>query len=263
MNILEKIVETKKQEIAVLESRPATADRLAWAVKGFGPRRNFKSALLFPKVGKVGLIAEIKKASPSAGIISPDFDAVRIARQYELAGADCLSVLTDVQYFQGSLEFLKSVREAVALPLLRKDFIIHERQILEAIEWGADAVLLIAAILTDDQLQRFRLAAESVGLTALVEVHDELELDRALNSGATVIGVNNRDLKTFTVDLAVTERLAAKINKFPEVMLVAESGIKSRADVQRLEKAGAKAILVGETLMRDGNVSSKVREILA
>ena len=152
----------------------------------------------------------MKKASPSAGVICKDFDPVRIAKEYEAAGASCLSVLTDEKFFQGSLDYLRQIRAAVKLPLLRKDFIIDERQILEAIEWGADAILLIVAILTDEQLAKFHSLAVEAGLAVLVEVHDEEELERALKISPALIGVNNRDLKTFKVDLATTERLAAK-----------------------------------------------------
>jgi indole-3-glycerol phosphate synthase len=189
-------------------------------------------------------------------VIRPDFDPVRIAREYEAAGASCLSVLTDQKFFQGSLEYLKQIRGAVRLPLLRKDFIIDERQILEAIEWGADAILLIAAILSDAQLQRFHALVTGAGLAALVEVH----------AGADLVGVNNRNLKTFKVDLATTERLAARLHSSPHnppPLLVAESGIHTRADVERLAKCGAGAILVGESLMRHGDVASKVRELVA
>src|ERR1035438_1701076 len=160
---------------------------------------------------QVALIAEVKKASPSMGVICKDFDPVRIAKEYEAAGASCLSILTDEQFFQGSLDYLRQIRAAVKLPLLRKDFIIDERQILEAIEWGADAILLIVAILSDEQLQKFHSLAIEAGLAVLVEVHDEEELERALKISPALIGVNNRNLKTFKVDLATTERLAAKI----------------------------------------------------
>src|SRR6202007_3030382 len=174
-----------------------------------GERRDFMAALRAATrntqhATRVALIAEVKKASPSAGIICQDFDPVRIAKEYEAAGASCLSVLTDEKFFQGSLDHLKQIRQAVKLPLLRKDFIIDERQILEAIEWGADAILLIVAILDDAQLKHFHTLAVEAGLTALVEVHDEEELERALAAGAKVVGVNNRNLKTFQVDLATT-----------------------------------------------------------
>src|SRR5579862_1571408 len=193
-----------------------------------GERRDFMAALRKAESGSVALIAEVKKASPSAGIICKDFDPVRIAREYEAAGASCLSVLTDEKFFQGSLDHHRQIRAAVKLPLLRKDFIIDERQILESIEWGADAILLIVAILTDEQLQKFHSLATEAGLAVLVEVHDEAELERALKISPQLIGVNNRDLKTFNVDLATTEKLAKKIPV--GTILVAESGIHTRAD---------------------------------
>jgi indole-3-glycerol phosphate synthase len=231
-----------------------------------GERRDFMAALRQPRCGDIALIAEVKKASPSAGLICKDFDPVRIAREYEAAGASCLSVLTDEKFFQGSLDYLRQIRAAVKLPLLRKDFIIDERQILEAIEWGADAILLIVAILDDAQLKRFHTLATEAGLAALVEVHDEAELDRALATGASLIGVNNRDLKTFKVDLATTERLAAKMFTSPTTrhssLLVAESGIHTRTDVGRLAKCGARAVLVGEALMKRGDIQAGVRELL-
>jgi indole-3-glycerol phosphate synthase len=264
LNILDEIVAQKKIEVAKLPQRTVTPQDLQTALQARGGLLDFEMALRRPQQGKVGLIAEVKKASPSAGVICPDFDPVRIARQYELAGADCLSVLTDEQFFQGSLAYLKQIRAAVKLPLLRKDFIIDERQILEAVEWGADAILLIVAILTDEQLKSFHQLATDGGLTALVEVHDEAELERALAAEATVIGVNNRDLKTFKVDLGTTERLAAKLHGPENVdkLLVAESGIHTRADVERLAKGGAGAILVGESLMKHGDVTAKVAELL-
>src|SRR5581483_9505334 len=201
MNILDKIVEEKKREIARLPDRVLAAGDLRDALLERGERRDFAAALQSPKAGSVALIAEVKKASPSAGVICKDFDPVRIAREYEAAGASCLSVLTDEKFFQGSLEYLRQIRAAVKLPLLRKDFIIDERQILEAIEWGADAILLIVAILDDTRLMRFHKLAREAGLAVLVEVHDETELVHARAAGAELIGVNNRDLKTFKVDL--------------------------------------------------------------
>lgn len=190
---------------------------------------------------------------------------MRIARQYEAAGADCLSVLTDEKFFQGSLDYLKQIRAAVKLPLLRKDFIIDERQILEAVEWGADTILLIVAILTDAQLKHFHALATGAGLAVLVEVHDAAELERAVTAGAQLLGVNNRDLKSFKVDLGTTEKLAAQLRRAPggpEKLLVAESGIHTRADVERLAECGAQAILVGESLMKHANIACKVAELL-
>ena len=212
MNILDKIVEEKKREVAKLPARLIAAGDLRDALLERGERRDFLAALRKPRHGDIALIAEVKKASPSAGVICKDFDPVRIAKEYEAAGASCLSVLTDEKFFQGSLDHLRQIRAAVKLPLLRKDFIIDERQILEAIEWGADAILLIVAILSDEQLKKFHSLATEAGLAALVEVHDEAELERALKIGAKLIGVNNRNLKDFKVDLATTEKLAAKLN---------------------------------------------------
>lgn len=268
---MDEIVEQKKREVAQLPARLIAAGDLHDAMLERGERRDFLAALrgasrIAPHASRLALIAEVKKASPSAGIICPDFDPVRIAKEYEAAGASCLSVLTDEKYFQGSLDYLRQIRAAVKLPLLRKDFIIDERQILEAIEWGADAILLIVAILTDAQLARFHSLAIEAGLAALVEVHDEAELERALKISPALIGVNNRNLKTFQVDLGVTERLAAKVRASSMIhhasLLVAESGIHTRADVDRLQQCGAGAILVGESLMKHGDIATKVRELL-
>src|SRR5579871_4018916 len=213
-NILDTIVEEKKREVAKLSKRLVAVGDLRDAMLERGERRDFMAALRAAArntqhATRVALIAEVKKASPSAGIICKDFDPVRIAKEYEAAGASCLSVLTDVKFFQGSLEYLRQIRAAVKLPLLRKDFMIDERQILEAIEWGADAILLIVAILDDARLKRFHSLATGAGLAVLVEVHDEAELERAMAiEGIELVGVNNRDLKTFKVDLGTTERLA-------------------------------------------------------
>lgn len=259
--ILDTIVAHKQQEIAALPPAPVSAEELRGRLARRG-RRDFLGALQRPRRGgPVALIAEVKKASPSAGVIRADFDPVAIARAYEAAGADCLSVLTDERFFQGRLEYLRQIRAAVSLPLLRKDFILDERQIAEAVEWGADAILLIAAILDDTRLRRLHALALEAGLAALVEVHDETEMNRALELRAPLIGVNNRDLATFTVDLAATERLAAKLGNHA-CLLVAESGIHTRADVERLARCGARAILVGESLMRASSLSAKVAELL-
>jgi indole-3-glycerol phosphate synthase len=280
MNILNEIVEQKKREVAQLPARLIAAGDLRDAMLEHGERRDFIAALRNPLCGDIGLIAEVKKASPSAGVICKDFDPVRIAKEYEAAGASCLSVLTDEKFFQGSLDYLRQIRAAVKIPLLRKDFIIDERQILEAIEWGADAILLIVAILTDAQLAKFHSLAVEAGLAVLVEVHDGEELERALKISPALIGVNNRNLKTFKVDLATTERLAMRLYSGTGILpvdskkethgqdarattlLVAESGIHSRADVERLKKCGASVILVGESLMKDGDIKSKIRELI-
>jgi indole-3-glycerol phosphate synthase len=266
MNILDTIVEEKRKELALLPARKVTQDDVLKAREASGPRRDFFAALQRPRRGKVALIAEVKKASPSAGIICQDFDPTRIAREYEAAGATCLSVLTDEKFFQGSAGHLRQARAAVNLPVLRKDFTIDERQVLEAAAMGADAILLIARILTDGQMKVLHGLASGAGLAVLVEVHDETELNRALILGARLIGVNNRDLDTFKVDLAVTERLAALLARQPDAkdkLLVAESGLKTRADVVRAEQAGAGAILVGEALMKDpAGIAVKTKELL-
>jgi indole-3-glycerol phosphate synthase len=267
MTVLDTIVEEKHREIARLPQQAVSVSTLQAAVLARGRPRDFIGALRRPEHGSVALIAEVKKASPSAGVICPNFDPVRIAREYELAGASCLSVLTDEKFFQGSLEFLRAIRQAVNLPLLRKDFIIDERQIHESIEWGADAILLIVAILGDPELKRFLSLATQAGLAVLVEAHDESELDRAVAVGAQLIGINNRDLKTFKVDLGTTEKLAGRFrgasSHCASPLLVAESGIHSRGDVERLVRCGVQAILVGESLMRDNNIGAKVLELIA
>jgi indole-3-glycerol phosphate synthase len=266
-NILDTIVEEKQREVAALPERIIAAGDIRDAMLEHDERRDFLGALRMPRRGKAALIAEVKKASPSAGVICKDFDPVRIAIEYEQAGATCLSVLTDEKFFQGDLEYLRDIRAAVKLPLLRKDFIIDERQILEAAEWGADAILLIVAILNDPRLKHFHTLATEAGLAALVEVHDETELDRALAVGAPLIGVNNRNLKSFQVDLANTEHIAVKLKsakKEHSPLLVAESGIHTRNDVDRLARCGASAVLVGESLVRHGieNIGLKVDELL-
>ena len=264
MNILDKIVAHKRTELGHLSDAPVSVESLCAVVEQHGPRRDFIGSLLQPRKGNVGLIAEVKKASPSEGVIREDFDPVAIAKIYEAAGASCLSVLTDREFFQGSLEYLSAIREAVSLPLLRKDFMIDERQLTEAIQHGADAILLIVACLDDEQLGHLHRLATGAGLAALVEVHNEAELERTLSIDARLIGVNNRDLTNFTVDLGVTERLARRIAESggSEKVLVAESGIHTRADVERLEACGARAILVGTALMRQPDIAAKAVELL-
>ena len=262
---LDTIVAQKRIEMRRLPPRMITGDALRAAFEARGGQRDFMAALSRPASQGIALIAEIKQASPSAGVICHDFDPARIARAYESAGAQAVSVLTDERFFQGSLPHLKQVRQAVSLPLLRKDFLIDARQILEAIEWGADAVLLIAAILTDAQLRQFIGLANAAGLAALVEVHDAAELEHALRAGANLIGVNNRDLRTFVVDLQTTEKLAGVLRASPggeQALLVAESGIRTRADVERLQRCGAQAILVGESLMKAENLQNKIHELV-
>ncbi|WP_306547061.1 indole-3-glycerol phosphate synthase TrpC [Desulfobulbus sp.] len=252
--ILDTIVARKYEEVAALKERGLPRlDRPVEAPRGF-----IRALTTAPGVA---IIAEAKKASPSKGVIQPDFDPVRIARNYKQGGAHCLSVLTDVDFFQGSLAYIPLVREAVNLPVLRKDFIIDPLQIEEARAVGADAILLIAAILDVEQLRDFRLLAESLGMDALVEVHDERELDAALAAESRLIGVNNRNLNDFTVSLETTFRLLKKIPKTTPV--VSESGIASVSDMLRLKAAGVKAALIGESLMRAGKQDQLLREFLA
>jgi len=265
MTILDRIIQVKRGEVDRLPGEAVTVDSLRAAIERRGPRRDFFAALTRPRAGDLALIAEVKKASPSKGVIREDFDPLAIAAEYEAAGASCLSVLTDTEFFQGSLDYLARIRERVQLPLLRKDFMIDERQLPESIAAGADAILLIVACLSDEQLDHLHTLAPRAGLSALVEVHDEAELDRALAIGARLIGVNNRNLKTFEVDLATTARLAEKIRDriaAGEILLVAESGIHSRADALRVKESGAAAILVGESLMRQADLTAKARELI-
>jgi indole-3-glycerol phosphate synthase len=208
---------------------------------------------------ELAVIAEVKKASPSAGTISADFDAVEIARAYAAAGANALSILTDEKYFQGRLSYLSQIREAVDLPLLRKDFIIHEVQIYEAIVAGADAILLIVGALEQDQLHHLFEVATNYQLDVLVEVHDLEEMERALETNARIIGINNRNLRTFEVDLTTTERLSEEVG--PDHILVSESGIYTGEDTRRIQSWGADAILVGEALMRASDKTVKMAEL--
>lgn len=208
----------------------------------------------------LGLIAEVKKASPSAGVIAESVDPVNQARLYAQAGASAISVLTDERFFQGRLGYLTQIRQVVGVPVLRKDFILHEAQIYEAVIAGADAILLIVAALTDDELARLQQCAHAFQLDVLVEVHDRDELERALDLDARIIGINNRNLKTFTVDLHTTERLSEDVPD--DVLLVSESGIKSPEDAHLVHSWGANAVLVGESLMRAPDVDAAVRSIM-
>jgi len=250
-------LEQKEKEVARLLPR---LEHLRAAALLRNDYRGFAAALdRGPEA--LGLIAEVKKASPSAGAIVEAFDPVAIAQAYEAAGAHAISVLTDEKFFQGSLAYMTQVRQAVSLPVLRKDFVVHEAQIYEAAVAGADAVLLIVAALEQARLEAFYQTATTLGLDVLVEVHTREELDRALDCGATLIGINNRNLTTFKVDLKVTEELSAEV---PEegVLLVSESGLKTNADARRVFEAGANAILVGESLMRTGDVAAQTAALL-
>ncbi len=257
MTFLTEILEHKRRELALARERQP-GDALARRARSAGHEpRGFRRALESAERPRV--IAEIKRRSPSRGEIRPDFDALACARAYASAGAAAISVLTDARYFGGSLELLAEVRAAVSLPLLRKDFIVDAYQVDEARVHGADAVLLIAAALDRSALRELAAHAEALGLDALVEVHDERELEAAHAVGADLIGINNRDLRTFEIDLAVTERLAGKL---PEgCVVVAESGIFTPRDWERLEAAGAHAFLVGEALMRESDVGAALRRL--
>jgi len=255
--ILDEIVAYKKEELVETKRGIPLADQKRRAADA-GPTRDFGAAL--STGGAIRLIAEVKKASPSKGVIRQDFDPVRIAAMYQEAGATCLSVLTEKKYFQGSLEYLGAIRKAVGLPLLRKDFIVDEYQVFEARAAGADAVLLIAACLDRSQMEDYLGVAGSLGLDVLVESHTMKELDASLHAGARIVGINNRDLASFTVSLQTTFDLLKDIPD--DRIVVSESGIKTRDDVMRLEKAGVDAVLVGESLMREKDIGKKVRELL-
>ena len=252
--ILDTIVARKKEEVAALKARGISMPDLE-----IPPPRGFIRALTeFPGVA---VIAEAKKASPSKGVIRPDFDPVAIARSYLAGGAQALSVLTDVDFFQGSLSYIPAVRAAVALPVLRKDFIIDPLQIREARAYGADAILLIAAILETARIQDYQALAFELGMDALVEVHDEAEVEKAVAAGSRLIGINNRDLRDFSMDLNTTFRLQKMIPV--EIPLVSESGIRDHHDMLRLAEHGIKAVLVGETLMRAADQADALRTLVS
>ena len=248
MNRLDQILQVKRTEIESLRPHLAALRSQALRRNDF---RSFRSALRRAD-GKIAVIAEVKKASPSAGVMADSFEPVKIARQYETSGADGISVLTDEQFFHGKLGHLFEVRSAVSRPVLRKDFILEEIQIVQSVAAGADAILLIVAALDQADLVRLREAAAKYQVDAIVEVHTLDEMERALDAGAEIIGINNRDLGTFTVDLSVTEKLSQEVPE--EIVLISESGIKTAEDVARLTGCGIDAILVGEALMR-GQVS--------
>jgi indole-3-glycerol phosphate synthase len=263
---LDEIVQTKRREI---EQRKAAApvDRLKETISELGRPRNFFHAVTRQPVGKrINLIAEVKKASPSAGLIRADFDPVSIARTYAAAGADALSVLTDEPYFQGKLEYIHAVRDAVKLPVLRKDFIIDPYQVYESRAAGADAILLIAECLETSEMIDLQILATELSLTCLIEVHDLENLMRVRDHvigfphrSYSLLGINNRNLRTMKTDLGNTLRLADLVED--RTVLVSESGIHSRADVTKLVDAGVRITLVGESLMRSDDIAGKIREL--
>jgi indole-3-glycerol phosphate synthase len=260
-DILAEIVARKRQDIATAK-QAHPLDALDRAARGQSPPRGFVAALRRALAeGRYGLIAEIKKASPSHGLIRPDFDPEAIARAYEAAGASCLSVLTDTPYFQGTVAHLQTARAACALPVLRKDFMVDPYQVVEARAIGADCILLIMAALSDAQAAELEATAIEFRLDVLIEVHDRAELDRALRLRSPLIGVNNRNLKTLKTDLATTVELAAALPA--DRLAVSESGLQTAADLARMAAIGARCFLVGESLLRHQDVAAATRALLA
>ena len=257
MNKLEEIVAHKRTEVEPLVPLAAKLKAQALQRNEF---RGFRTALDRGSE-RLGVIAEVKKASPSAGVIDPNFDPLRQARMYVDGGASCMSILTDKKYFEGSLAYLTEISKESPVPLLRKDFIVHEAQIYEAVIAGADAILLIVACLSDEELHRLYHTACDLQLDVLVEVHDLPEMERALDLGADLVGINNRNLKTFQTDLATTRQLVEEVPD--HVTVISESGIKSVDDAQRVLDAGANAILVGESLMRANVPGAEIESYLA
>lgn len=265
MSILDQIIATKRTEIAERQqSMPLEA--LRERISELGRPRNFFQAVTKTGPRPVNLIAEVKKASPSAGVIRDDFDPVKIAQEYAAAGADALSVLTDEQYFQGHLDYIHAIRDVVKLPVLRKDFIIDAYQVYEARAFGADAILLIAECLATNELIDLQILATELNLTTLIEVHDMDNLirvrDRVIgfpHKSYSLLGINNRDLRTFKTDLGTTLRMSELVED--KRVLVSESGINSYADLKKLAGVGVGAVLVGESLMRSDDIRAKVREL--
>jgi indole-3-glycerol phosphate synthase len=255
--ILDAIIANIKEELAETKRRVSLHD-IKSKRSNSEPTRGFGKALT--GLGDIRLIAEVKKASPSKGVIREDFDPVKIAKIYEGSGATCLSVLTENKFFQGNIEYLGRIRKAVKLPLLRKDFIIDEYQIHEARAAGADAILLIAACLEQQQIEDYLAVADQIGLDVLVESHTYKELDKSLRAGSMLVGINNRDLMTFQVTLQTTLDLLKDIPT--DRTVVSESGIRTRDDVVKLHEAGVDAVLVGESLMREQDIGRKVKELL-
>jgi indole-3-glycerol phosphate synthase len=251
--ILDTIVAQKKREVEALLTQGIIEPDCP-----IDPPRGFMNALVtYPGVA---LIAEAKKASPSKGVIRPDFDPVAIGLAYEAGGAQAMSVLTDENFFQGSLDYIPRIRQEISLPVLRKDFIIHEAQVTQASRYGADAILLIAAILDVVQMQDFQEQCDELHMDALVEVHDEKELEKALKAGSRLIGINNRNLNDFSMDLETTFRLKREIPA--KIPVVSESGIRDVGDIKKCEAADIAAVLVGETLMRSDGLETAISKLM-
>jgi len=264
-SILEQIIQTKRQEVAARQAQ-TPLEALQETIQTLGRPRNFFRAVTHKGRKPLNLIAEVKKASPSAGVIRADFDPVNIAEQYAAAGADALSVLTDETYFQGKLEYLHAIRDRVKLPVLRKDFIIDPYQVYESRAAGADAILLIAECLETSQMMDLQILATELSLTCLIEVHDLDNLMRVRDhvigfphKSYSLLGINNRDLRTFKTDLGTTLRMAELVED--RQVLVSESGIHSHDDIKKLAGAGVRAVLVGESLMRSEDIGGKIREL--
>ncbi len=255
-NILEEIAEATRSRIALEMEEIPLEDMKAMAEVNLAPAGRFYNAL---KQEGMSYICEVKKASPSKGLIAEDFPYLEIAREYEEAGAAAISCLTEPKWFLGSNQYLKEIASAVSIPVLKKDFTIDPYMIYQAAAYGASAILLICAILSDEELKSYRILAESLGLDALVEAHDETEIERAIASGARIIGVNNRNLKNFTVDTANSASLRSLVP--PDILFVSESGIQTSSDVDNLRKCQVDAVLIGETLMRSENKKEKLREL--
>ncbi|MFH1684503.1 MAG: indole-3-glycerol phosphate synthase TrpC [Candidatus Margulisiibacteriota bacterium] len=255
--ILDDIIFNKRQEVTALKVKFSGKDPQK-LVKGLPKPRNFLKAF---KKGKLSLIAEIKKASPSAGVIRQDFYPISLAKTYEESGAVAVSVLTDAKFFLGKLEYLKAAKESTTIPILRKDFVIDESQIYETRIAGADALLLIVRVLSDDELISLLALTEKLGMQALVEAHNAEEVERVLKTDAKIVGINNRDLDTFKVDLQTTVKLLKKFPKLKKRMVISESGVESKADIDVLKKAGVDGVLIGETLMRSNNIPAKIMEL--